>query len=214
MCNQLTLHHEFRIDTRRTKFEQKTDGILHVCGPYEQRTQRSQQNWLGSTASCMVQAGKSGRNIKIRCMGSTSNLLKRKDESSIRRDRTPSFFTTHSQLFVFRRLSRWKLKIIYEKEHASPRPPPKISLRDNWMKELGSEVAGNTPNQTQPNPNPIVRTGPPITTEQTSRSSAVSICLNVQIKTDADENIDADPMRTGELLNVDNPSVCSHNVRK
>ena len=25
-------------------FEQKTDGILHVCGSYEQRTQRSEQN--------------------------------------------------------------------------------------------------------------------------------------------------------------------------
>ena len=36
MCNQFTLHHEFRIDTRRSKFEQKTDGVLHVCGSYEQ----------------------------------------------------------------------------------------------------------------------------------------------------------------------------------
>ena len=34
----------FRIDTRRTKFEQNTDGILYVCGSYEQRTQRSEQN--------------------------------------------------------------------------------------------------------------------------------------------------------------------------
>ena len=41
MCNQFTLHHEFRIDTGRTKFEQKTDGILHACGSHEQRTQRS-----------------------------------------------------------------------------------------------------------------------------------------------------------------------------
>ena len=41
MCNQFTFHHKFRIDTRRTKFEQKTDGILYVCGSYEQRTQRS-----------------------------------------------------------------------------------------------------------------------------------------------------------------------------
>ena len=32
-------------------------------------------------------------------------------------------------------------EIIYEKEHESPRPPPKISLRNDWMKELGSEVA-------------------------------------------------------------------------
>ena len=33
-------------------------------------------------------------------------------------------------------------EIINEKVYESPRPPPKISLRDNWMKELGSEVAG------------------------------------------------------------------------
>ena len=40
MCNQFTLHHEFRIDTTRTKFEQKTDGILHVCGSNEPGTQK------------------------------------------------------------------------------------------------------------------------------------------------------------------------------
>ena len=33
-------------------------------------------------------------------------------------------------------------EIIYEKLYASPRLPPKISFKDNWMKELGSEVAG------------------------------------------------------------------------
>ena len=36
MCNQFTLHREFRIDSGRTNFEQKTDGILHVSGSYEQ----------------------------------------------------------------------------------------------------------------------------------------------------------------------------------
>ena len=54
-----------------------------------------------------------GRNIKIRCIGSTSILLWRKDWSSVRCDRTPSSFTTHSQPIVSRRLSRWKL----EKSH-------------------------------------------------------------------------------------------------
>ena len=33
-------------------------------------------------------------------------------------------------------------EIIHEKVYASPRPPPKISLKGNWMKELDSEVAG------------------------------------------------------------------------
>ena len=49
---------------------------------------------------------------------------------------------------------------IYEKVYESPWPPPKISLRDNWMKELGSEVArqAESSQPTQPNLNPIRRT--------------------------------------------------------
>ena len=69
-------------------------------------------------------------------------------------------------------------EIIYEKVFGSPRPPPKISLRNDWMKELGSEVArqaeDNQPSQPNPNPNHY-RTGGPVLTEQTSRSSAQEI---------------------------------------
>ena len=35
-------------------------------------------------------------------------------------------------------------EIIYEKVYVSPRPPPKISFEDDWMKELDSEVAGSS----------------------------------------------------------------------
>ena len=35
MCNQFTFHHQFRIDTRRSKFEQTTDSILPACGPMD-----------------------------------------------------------------------------------------------------------------------------------------------------------------------------------
>ena len=35
-------------------------------------------------------------------------------------------------------------EIIYEKVYGSPRPPPKISLGNGWMKELDSEVAGSS----------------------------------------------------------------------
>ena len=67
-------------------------------------------------------------------------------------------------------------EIIYEKVFESPRLPPKISLRHDWMKELGSEVARQAEvNQpTQPNPNPIMIERP-VVTEQTSRSSAQEI---------------------------------------
>ena len=69
-------------------------------------------------------------------------------------------------------------EIIYEKVYASPRPPPKISFKDNWMKELGSEVAGGGEDSQQIQPktkNPIVRTGRLVESEQPSGSSAQEI---------------------------------------
>ena len=53
-------------------------------------------------------------------------------------------------------------EIIYEKVYASPRPPPKISFKDNWMKELDSEVAGGCEDSQQKQPkskNPIIKNG-------------------------------------------------------
>ena len=104
-------------------------------------------------------------------------------------------------------------EIVYEKVYESPRPPPKISLRSDWMKELGSEVARQAEDNqpTQPNPNPIYRTGRPVGTEQTSRSSAQEIdtrfsldCKNTYLfverlekDKDTDKDVDADRDRTG-----------------
>ena len=83
----------------------------------------------------------------------------------------------------------------------------------NCMKELGSEVARQAERSqpTQPNLNPIHRTGRPVTTEQTSRSSAQEIdtpfllgCENINLSVerldkdkDTDENVDADRVRKG-----------------
>ena len=60
-------------------------------------------------------------------------------------------------------------EIKYEKVFMSPRLPQKISLKHDWMKELGSEVARQTERfqPTQSNPNPIHRTGRLVETEQT-----------------------------------------------
>ena len=56
MCGQFTLHHKFRIDTERDKFEQKTDSILSACESYEQKTRRSWDSWPESTSSCTIPA--------------------------------------------------------------------------------------------------------------------------------------------------------------
>ena len=39
-------------------------------------------------------------------------------------------------------------EIIYQRVYVSPRPPPKISFKDNWMCDLDSDVAGSS-NDTQ-----------------------------------------------------------------
>ena len=65
-------------------------------------------------------------------------------------------------------------EIVYEKVFESPRMPLKISLRHDWRKELGSEVARQAEvNQpTQPNPNPDHdRTGRPVVSGQQTGSS-------------------------------------------
>ena len=53
--------------------------------------------------------------------------------------------------------------VIYQKVYVSPQPPPTISYKDNWMKELlDSEVAGSRKDtqRIQPKPkNPIVENG-------------------------------------------------------
>ena len=84
----------------------------------------------------------------------------------------------------------------------------------DWMKELGSEnpAQAESSQPTQPKtPNPMHRTGRPVTTEQTSRWSAQEIdtrflhrCESTNLSVersdkykDTDENVDADRVRTG-----------------
>ena len=112
------------------------------------------------------------------------------------------------------------------KSFCVPSTSSKDFLQDNWMKKLGSEVAGGGKDsqQTQPKTkNPIVRTGKPVLSEQQSGSSVqeienaskltakapmkeqgdlLSSCVPVSVKrldqdNDADENVDADHVRTG-----------------
>ena len=53
-------------------------------------------------------------------------------------------------------------EIKYEKVYVSPRPPPTISFKDNWMKELDSEVAGRSKDTQRIQPKPkkqIIKNG-------------------------------------------------------
>ena len=102
-------------------------------------------------------------------------------------------------------------EVMYEKVCVSPRPPPKISLKHDWKRELGSEDAQRPEgqvvqqfksfqsNQPIPNPDhdrteqPVVRTertGQPVveTRRTQTRSSDGSKSLNVEIAHDRTGN--------------------------
>ena len=103
--------------------------------------------------------------------------------------------------------------IIYHRVCASPRPPPKISFKDTWMKELGSEVDEGSEEQpsgslTQeigkdvlfgcgsPNASTVRPVnGPPVS------QSCVPVSVELVDKDeDKDEDVDADQTRTERLV--------------
>ena len=94
---------------------------------------------------------------KTRCIESMSDLLKRKVWSSIKQDRTPSSFTTHSQPIVSRRLSRWKLEKSYTgKCMRHPGRLRRFLLKiigwKHWIQKLLE--AAKTPNESNQNQKP------------------------------------------------------------
>ena len=80
-----------------------------------------------------------------------------------------------------------------EKVYASPRPPPKISLKHDWMKVLGSEVArqpdgevvqqSKSSQSSQPNPNPDHdTTGKPVVCRDTSHAQGASRSQEIETR--------------------------------
>ena len=160
MCNQLTFHHKFKIDTRRTQFEQKTDGILHVCGSYEQGTQRSGCNWFVQTSFCMVQSENVEKTPRHSVLGRFTACSTKKDLSSVKHDVTQSSFPIHSQLIVSRKLLWWNLGKSYTRKYLChlnlvQRFPFKIIGWKNWIQK--SLEAVKTPNESNPNQKPNYR---------------------------------------------------------
>ena len=103
---------------------------------------------------------KYGRDMKMQYIGLTSNLLKRKDSSSIKHDRTQSSSTTHSQ--IQKAVMMETGEIIYDKVYASSRFPPIFPGTENAG---GVEFSQPTQPKTK---HPIVRTERLVKSEQPS----------------------------------------------
>ena len=156
MCDQFSFHHQFRIDTGRSKFEQTTDGILHVCDPMDKEHKDPDTFDLEAPrlARYMHKAWKKHQNTVCWV------------DIKLAQKKGLKFYQTRSNaIIVYNILPAYCIpkvvrmetgEIIYEKVLESPRLPPKISLRHDWMKESGSEIAPqaevnqptNQPNQT------------------------------------------------------------------
>ena len=135
MCNQFTFHHQFGIDTGRSKFEQQTDSTPPARGSHGQKTMRilTRSTWKHRVLhnTCM----KNGRNIRIRVLG-------RHQLCSEERIEVPSIMIPAHCIPKVVRMETGE--VINEKVFASPPLPPKISLKHDWMKELGFRSCSTT----------------------------------------------------------------------
>ena len=130
-------------------------------------------NRLGCTATCTIHAQSMEETSKHSVLGRHEPCSEEKIEvlsDTIERYHSP--WNTHRLLYP--KVVRMETgDVMYEKAYASLRPPPTISLKHDWMKELGSEVAQRPEGQVvqqskssqsnQPHPNPDHdRTGRPV----------------------------------------------------
>ena len=114
---------------------------------------------------------KHGRDIRTQCIGSTSILLWRKGLKFYQTRSNAVILHETLPAYCIPKVVRMEGEVIYEKVYMSPRPPPKISWKHEWKRELGSEVAQRSEvgqlsgsfQSNQPILNPIrERTGRPV----------------------------------------------------
>ena len=99
----------FQLCYKVQEFLSKMSTEPEVCGSHGQNTE-IETKLIWKHRVLLGTCRKRGRNIKTWCIGSTSILLWGKVWSSIKHDRTLSFFTKHFQLVVFRKLLERKLE--------------------------------------------------------------------------------------------------------
>ena len=130
-------------------------------------------------ASCTSR--RSGKDTKMRCIGSIYSLLNEKDWSSIKQHVTQSSFTIHSQLIVSRKLLRWNLKksktrkFMCHLDHHQRFLTKKIGW-NNWIQK--SLEAAKTPNESNQNQKPNCQERwDPFVGKSPQRKSRKVLCL-------------------------------------
>ena len=154
MCNQYTFHHQFRIDTGMSNFWAKVRQYSFCLWIL----------WIRITKILRRSTWKH-RVLHGTCIQHGRNTVYWVDIKLAQKKGLKFHQTRSNAIILHETLPAYCIpkvvrmetgEVIYEKVSASPRSPPKISLRNDWMKELGSEVARQAedkqriqPNQTQ-----------------------------------------------------------------
>ena len=141
MCNQLTFHHQFGIDTWRSKFEQQTDSIFLLVDPMNKNHKDANTIDLGAPrhAQYMHKAWKRHQNTVYWV---DINLALKKGLKFYQTRSNAIIINERLPAYCIPKVVRMETgEVIYEKVYVSPGPPPKISLKHDWKRELVSEHA-------------------------------------------------------------------------
>ena len=174
MCHQFTFHHQFGIGTRTSTFEQQTDSNpFCLWDPMDKNHKDPETIDLNEPrhAQYMHKAWKRHQNtvywVDINlALRKGLNFNQSRSNAIILHETLPTYC-------IPKVVGIETGEVTYEKVYMSPRPPPKISLKHDWKRELGSEDAQRPEGQVvqqyrsfqsnQPNPNPSHdRTGQPV----------------------------------------------------
>ena len=139
MCNQFTFDHQFGIDIWRSKFEQQTDSILCMWIPW---TNCKDPDTIDLNAPRLAQyMHKPWKKHQSTVYWVDINLAQKNGLKFYQtRSNAIILHETLPAYCIAKAVMMGSGEIIYEEVYASLRPP-KISFKDNWMKEWGSEVA-------------------------------------------------------------------------
>ena len=135
MCFQSAFFHQFGIDIGRTKIEQQTDSILSACGSHGQNHKDPETIDLNAPrhAQYMHIAWKRHQDavfwVDINfAFGSGWEVYQTRSNAIILQETLPAYC-------IPKVVRMENAKVMYEKVHMSPRPPPKISLKHEWKRE-------------------------------------------------------------------------------
>ena len=141
MCAQFAFYHQFGINTWRSKFEQKTDSILLLVDPMDKNHKDLDVIDLSVPRRAQY-VHKAWKRHHDAVYWVDINLAIEKGLKFYQtRSNTIILQETLPAYYIPKVLRMETGEVINEKVYMSPRPPPKISLKHEWKRELGSEHA-------------------------------------------------------------------------